>query len=179
MFLLHFFWMKRPDFSKAHPSDLFHSWGPKKSTRGSTTAAWILGLTPFKTVTQDLRFFNCLNFWNDQNDQKEGQAKDCYQMNFHCTTCAKMPRIAATNPGAFPAKWKPSVQWLREAWLECVFCSCCCWWFRKLAFTSWGKGSSSHYLQGFSTIQTVLVCDFFHQEYFGMFLWQCWCCYHR
>ena len=24
-----------------------------------------------------------------------------------------------------------------------------CWWFRNPAFTSWGKGSLSHYLQGF------------------------------
>ena len=27
-----------------------------------------------------------------------------------------------------------------------------CWWFRNPASTSWGNGSLSHYLQGFSTI---------------------------
>ena len=38
-----------------------------------------------------------------------------------------------------------------------------CWWFRNPTITSWGKGSLSHYLQGF--ICQVVVWDFFHQQY--------------
>ena len=39
-----------------------------------------------------------------------------------------------------------------------------CWWFRNPAFTSWGKGSLSYYLQGFYTFQGGwLEWDFSHQ----------------
>ena len=38
--------------------------------------------------------------------------------------------------------------------------STCCWWFRNPAVTSWGEGSLSHYLQGFSTIPGGWEWDF-------------------
>ena len=49
-----------------------------------------------------------------------------------------------------------------------------CWWFRNLAITSWGKGSLSHYLQGFSTIPGGLEMGFLkHQQKVTTF-WRLW-----
>ena len=39
-----------------------------------------------------------------------------------------------------------------------------CWWFRNPAFTSWGKGSLSHYLQGFYTSKRWLGMGFLNQQ---------------